>query len=490
MPSPREGESKDAFVSRCMGDGEMNSEFPDEKQRYAVCNKYFTNPPKAEVDKSLESSGLTMSCECGGSCCSGEGDFGSTGRLAGEPPKKEAEADTDAGYPPNCNDGFKTNDAGTTCVPVAVTIEMDIADFKVVAGEKNYHIEITGVAFHEGMNKNNWSLTREGALAVIQQMIGSDITLNHPDATEQGVGFSRNMDGGVEQAPVGYITQANLYDVLGGGWEVRYVAKIVRDELFESLESGLWSREDYGVSIGGSGIPVETSDDGITFGEDFSFDHMAIVHKPAYSRANIETVRKVLLAEEQPKAAKQDATFIGHSIPAVANEPEGTPMSEDNITDTESQNESHREEIEAIQAELILSKARVQEYEDTENARVEEDRQNLVDEATTLGMSGHDDLSTDTLTTLIASWREAHPEPEPVELKPVEESTTVVEASEDTEAPRAVVANFLNGKLVESDEEIYERCWNAWAKAWNGTLAHEEKSTMRAPMYAETKELI
>lgn len=473
MPSPREGESKGAFVSRCMGDGEMNSEFPDEKQRYAVCNKYFTNPPKAEVDKSLDSSGLTMSCECGGSCCS-----------------TDAEADTDAGYPPNCNDGFKTNDAGTTCVPVAVTIEMDITDYKVVAGEKNYHIEITGVAFHEGMNKNNWSLTREGALAVIQQMVGADITLNHPDATEHGVGFSRNMDGGVEQAPVGHITQANLYDILGGGWEVRYVAKIVRDELFESLESGVWSRENYGVSIGGSGIPVETSDDGITFGEDFSFDHMAIVHKPAYSRANIETVRKVLLADEQPKAVKQDDIFISHSIPAVANEPEGTAMSEDNIADTESQNEAHREEIEAIQAELILSKARVQEYEETENARVEEDRQNLVDEATTLGMSGHDDLSSDTLTTLIASWREAHPEPEPVELKPVEESTTVVEASEPTSEANPVVANFLNGKLVQSDEKIYERCWNAWAKAWNGTLAHEEKSTMRAPMYAEAKELI
>ena len=122
--------------------------------------------------------------------------------------------------------------------------------------------------------------------------------------------------------------------------------------------------------------------------------------------------------------------------------------------------------------------------------RMHESRQNLVDEATTLGMSGHDDLSSDTLTTLIASWREAHPEPEPVELKPVEESTTVVEASEATEAPHAVVANFLNGKLVESDEKIYERCWNAWAKAWNGTLAHEEKSTMRAPMYAEAKEVI
>ena len=490
MPSPREGESKDAFVSRCMGDGEMNSKFPDEKQRYAVCNSYFSNPPKAEIDKSLDSSESTMSCGCGGSCCSEEGDFGSTGRLAGERPQKGAEADTDTGYPPKCKEGFKVNDEGTACVPVAVTIEMEIGDFKVVAGEKNYHIEITGVAFHEGMNKNHWALTREGALAVIQQMIGADITLNHPDATEHGVGFGRNMDGGVDQAPVGHITQANLYDVLGGGWEVRYVGKIVRDELFESLETGVWSRADYGVSIGGSGIPIESSDEGITFGEDFSFDHLAIVHKPAYSRANIETVRKVLISEEVPEQAESDATFIGRSIPAVAIEPEASAMTDDNTTPTADQSEAHREEMESIQAELILSQARVQEFEDAENARVEADRQTLVDEATELGMSGHDDLSSDTLDNLIASWREAHPDPEPVEMKPVEEPSTVVEASESTEAPRAVVANFLNGKLVESDEAIYERCWNAWAKAWNGTLASDEKSTMRAPMYQDAKEMI
>jgi len=217
---------------------------------------------------------------------------------------------------------------------------------------------------------------------------------------------------------------------------------------------------------------------------------MAIVHKPAYSRANIETVRKVLIAGGEMKATKTDATFIGHSIPAVANEPEGTAMSDDNITEPDSLPDSHREEMESIKADLILSQATVQEYEDAENARVEEGRQNLVDEATGLGMHGHDDLSTDTLTTLIASWREAHPEPEPVELKPVEESSTVVEASESTSESRPVVANFLNGVLVESDEEIYERCWNSWAKAWNGTLAHEEKSTMRAPLYQDAKEMI
>ena len=38
---PRAGESEDDFISRCMGDSQMNAEFPDEKQRAAVCYSYY-----------------------------------------------------------------------------------------------------------------------------------------------------------------------------------------------------------------------------------------------------------------------------------------------------------------------------------------------------------------------------------------------------------------------------------------------------------------
>ena len=58
MPSPKEGESKSDFVSRCMGDAEMVAQFPDQAQRAAVCNKYYTNPPKA-----------SETCDCGNDCC-------------------------------------------------------------------------------------------------------------------------------------------------------------------------------------------------------------------------------------------------------------------------------------------------------------------------------------------------------------------------------------------------------------------------------------
>ena len=101
-------------------------------------------------------------------------------------------------------------------------------------------------------------------------------------------------------------------------------------------------------------------------------------------------------------------------------------------------------------------------------------------------MSGHDDLKTETLQTLIASWEASHPVETPVEMKPIDETPSVI-ASEVKE-PRAVVANYLNGTLVESDENLYSRCWNAWAKAWNGTLSGDE-SNIKAPMYNDIKEM-
>ena len=41
MPKPRAGEEREKFLSRCMGDSEANSSFPDAKQRYAFCVSQF-----------------------------------------------------------------------------------------------------------------------------------------------------------------------------------------------------------------------------------------------------------------------------------------------------------------------------------------------------------------------------------------------------------------------------------------------------------------
>ena len=43
MPSPRDNETRDDFLSRCMGSAEANQDFPDQDQRYAFCNSQWVN---------------------------------------------------------------------------------------------------------------------------------------------------------------------------------------------------------------------------------------------------------------------------------------------------------------------------------------------------------------------------------------------------------------------------------------------------------------
>jgi len=45
-PTPTEDEAK--FIDRCMSDETMNTDFPDQKQRYAVCISQFENTKQAE----------------------------------------------------------------------------------------------------------------------------------------------------------------------------------------------------------------------------------------------------------------------------------------------------------------------------------------------------------------------------------------------------------------------------------------------------------
>ena len=413
--------------------------------------------------------------------------------------EKKKKVYSDCGCGPDCGCSYnakadfeKTCDVGEEmidgeCRKVAVTLDLDIGDSKAIVSAEtgNTIIEISGVAFHEGMNKNKWSLTPEGALAVTRQMEGSDLTLFHPKADESGSGFSRNTDGDLEEAVVGHIIGASFFTTQEG-YEVRYVAHVTREELFDSFDDGLWMQDGYGVSIGGSGVPIEASEDGLVFSEDFTFDHLALVAKPAYERASVEkAVYKTIEEEEELPTASSEGMFIGHSI-SDDNQPTVKIMTEDTVT-----NEiDYEAEMESLKADLVMATSRIAEYEAVESDRVEAERTSLVEKATEIGMSGHEDLKTETLETLIASWEEAHPEPTPVEMTPVESVekavAEVVEASED----RPVVENYLNGRLVKNDEQIYAKAYNAWASAWNQTLATDEKQRMRAVGYDELKEMI
>lgn len=455
-PTPKDDESHDSYMSRCQKAG-----YTKEQCMKAHEGHTFKEDASYDDEKKKKKYASVETCE---TCetleeCQEKGCMANTASVCVCPVGEELVAGE--------------------CQKISVTLELGIDEMKhiVEASTGQTIVEIRGVAFHEGMNKNNWSLTSEGAKALISQMEGADLTLNHPAASEYGVGFTRNMDGGVDEAVVGYIKAATYFPT-EGGYEVRYVAHVLRPELFDSLESGLWSRDNYGVSIGGSGVPVSADDNGVVFGEDFTFDHLAIVHKPAYERATIESVRRI----EKPEELK--ATFIPHSDSNVnhSNQSMVSAMTEETIDTT-----NLEDEIETLKADLVLASSRVAEFEALETARVEADRMVLVERASEMGMTGHEELKATTIENLIASWESAHPEPTPVVMESVESvSTTEVMASEE---PTKVVANYLNGKIVESDEQIYARAWNAWASAWNGTLSVDERSRMAAPKYDEMKEM-
>ena len=391
---------------------------------------------------------------------------------------EEASCKAEAAYD-SCPPGKEMVDGKCKVVSVSLDLEIDESKAVVVAETGKTVIEISGIAFHEGMNKNKWSLTPRGAKAVADQMKGADLTLLHPKADENGAGFTRNMDGGMEESVVGYIVGATFFTT-ENGYEVRYVAHVTREELFGTFDEGLWMRDGYGVSIGGSGVPVEADETGLVFDDDFSFDHLALVRKPAYERANVE--RAVKKEVDKPLIANEES-IISHSVSEEIQQ-KVTVMSEEvNEIDYEA-------EMESLKADLVLATSRIAEYEAVEAQRVEDERMALVEKATEMGMSGHDDLKSETLETLIASWESAHPEPSPVEMTPVESVEKPVEASAVASEEIPTVANYLNGRMVTNDERVYAKAWNAWASAWNQTLATDEKARMSAISYESKKEMI
>lgn len=353
---------------------------------------------------------------------------------------------------------------GGKCVRVAVTcdIEIDSIETRIEASTGKTVMRISGIAFTDGVNKNSWGIRPTLAKRLADEMVGADVTLNHPKA-EMGR-FKRNMDGGTNEANVGVVTEAS-YHKRDKGYVVRYVAEVVRPELFSALESGLWMRPEYGVSIGGTGIPsevIEAEQDGgrptMWFADDFDFDHLAIVHRPAYSEANIETIEKVEASE----------TFM-YQPEGSDNQPKVEKMTDEEI--------NNASEMEALKAELVLREAKIAEFEAAELARAEEARVELVKKASELGLKGHDDFTMDTLNTMIASWEASRPvvEEPSVEMSPAVPASEPVEASESSEP---VVANYLNGQLIESPQSLYARAYDSWAKAYNQVMVGETKAKL------------
>ena len=190
-----------------------------------------------------------------------------------------------------------------------------------------------------------------------------------------------------------------------------------------------------------------------------------------------------LLPKGHPRArrtASTEETLIRQSASCTDYRKVNDTMSDEIIENAEAA------EMEALQAELVLARAELEEMRAMEAAKAETARLSLVEAATELGMKGHEDLSSETLESIIASWKESHPEPV-VEMKPAEPAVASEAHVVEAPAKEAVVANYLNGRMVETPQSLYKQAWNAWASTWNKTLSGVEKSDerIRAPTFDE-----
>jgi len=126
MPSPRKGETKQSYVSRCMSSEEAKRDFPSSDQRVAFCHSKWENKGRSSGEVFMYKDPKTGELYNYGR----RGIYKKNGRFLVFVKRSRGEimsehilnktartlADEKAGYPPNCNDGYVAKDG--KCVPV------------------------------------------------------------------------------------------------------------------------------------------------------------------------------------------------------------------------------------------------------------------------------------------------------------------------------------------------------------------------------------
>lgn len=51
MPTPKPQEQHNEYITRCMSDQETQTKYPDEEQRYAVCESMWSEPKQSAYSK-------------------------------------------------------------------------------------------------------------------------------------------------------------------------------------------------------------------------------------------------------------------------------------------------------------------------------------------------------------------------------------------------------------------------------------------------------
>ena len=63
LPTPKKGQKEEAFISSCMASPTMNKEYPNQKQRYAICLSQFNRKKKKAKASGQEDGGITWNEE-------------------------------------------------------------------------------------------------------------------------------------------------------------------------------------------------------------------------------------------------------------------------------------------------------------------------------------------------------------------------------------------------------------------------------------------
>jgi hypothetical protein len=221
--------------------------------------------------------------------------------------------------------------------PPSVSVESAADD-----GEADGRVIIEGTMYHDGLNRNYWGLTQEGAQKIADSLKGRDFTASHP-FIRNGV-YDRAIAGG-QGMPVGTVIETDVTTVDsasaldGGQYTATYKVAVEEPAFASRYQRGTYTQEGYGVSIGIYGNPksatcsacgeqmstddcshsrgetVEASDDGEEkvagpLYDDGISDHLAAVYMPAYPDADDTSVSNASQQSPQPAspAAVADTT--------------------------------------------------------------------------------------------------------------------------------------------------------------------------------------
>lgn len=229
----------------------------------------------------------------------------------------------------------------------------DVVESAAEDGESD--VQLSGTAFTNGLNKNAWGLTEQGAEAIASSLEGADLTAGHPPV--RGYGFTRSIHDGPGK-PIGEVAatdvqffQGAMMADLGGGYTASYEASVTNEGYAEDFRNGLMIGGDYGVSIG---IQAEDTDaicsvcdsvfaeckhyrgedvDGDVAGPlytDGSADHLAVVYVPAWDEADAEVDEGAAYAGgTQPMLASTADEFFGQPYDEPRDEAAQTDDSEE-----------------------------------------------------------------------------------------------------------------------------------------------------------------